>query len=624
MNHLQRKLSRIFGVGVKDVKHVIIPWRKCQDVPRFLRKLDEFERRSRKSKFVVVVLLLCATATFAAQSPKGAQQYPKLGTTKTVAKTVGTATSPVFPSSFLQPAEEQFHITNIVRNPGGTFVVRWSGAPAGSTYQLLKKTNVTSSTWQPLGAPTTSTAATNPMIGLFAALKVQAAVTNTVPGSGTNLLARYITGPLTADILNAFGLAVDSSSNIVIAGAFNGSINFGGTTLTSSGDFDGFVAKYSAAGTLLWANRMGGLAGDYAYSVAVDRSNNVLVAGLFSTTANFGGAPLTSAGGGDIFVVKFSASGAHLWSKGFGGTGGDFAQAVAVDAANNVIIGGRFGFGFAGGREVDFGGGLLAPLGSSYDVFAAKFNASGAHLWSRRAGGTQIDNLKTLVVDSAGDVLIGAEFEGTADYGGGNLVSAGFADIVIAKYGGVSGNHLMSRRFGGTATDAIASMVLDPANNPILTGIFKSTIDFGGGAMTTSGAADFYLAKLTPIGTHIWSKKFISGLTGRDLVYSVTLDRSGNIALAGGMLSAMSFGGPALTNPLGSGSVDTFLAKFTSVGDHVWSHRYGAELDDWASGLATDGTNFIATGQFNGRIQFGGAIQQNTGGLDGFIAKFAP
>jgi hypothetical protein len=97
--------------------------------------------------------------------------------------------------------------------------------------------------------------------------------------------------------------------------------------------------------------------------VAVDANGDVVVTGVFFDTVDFGGGPLTSAGNGDIFVAKYSASdGSHLWSRRFGGTSFEEGSGVAVDANGDVVVTGRFH------GTVDFGGGPLTSAGIA-DIF---------------------------------------------------------------------------------------------------------------------------------------------------------------------------------------------------------------------------------------------------------------
>ena len=135
----------------------------------------------------------------------------------------------------------------------------------------------------------------------------------------------------------------------------------------------------------LWSQRFGQRLGDTGVDagqgIAVDGADNILVTGLFQGTVDFGGGPLTSAGVSDIFVAKYDAAGAHLWSQRFGDTGFDQGNAIAVDGADDVLVTGYFG------GTVDFGGGPLTSAGRGdifrSDIFVAKFGLPVA------SGGTQ-------------------------------------------------------------------------------------------------------------------------------------------------------------------------------------------------------------------------------------------
>ncbi|HEU4366366.1 MAG TPA: FlgD immunoglobulin-like domain containing protein, partial [Candidatus Krumholzibacteria bacterium] len=84
-------------------------------------------------------------------------------------------------------------------------------------------------------------------------------------------------------------------------------------------------------------------------------------------TADFGGGPLVSAGGEDVFVAKYSHAGAHVWSARFGDAQNDRALSVGVDAADQVMITGSFA------EAINFGGGTFLANGGG-DFFLAKFD----------------------------------------------------------------------------------------------------------------------------------------------------------------------------------------------------------------------------------------------------------
>src|SRR5262249_15653532 len=117
---------------------------------------------------------------------------------------------------------------------------------------------------------------------------------------------------------NGTDIAVDGNGNVVFTGSFLGTVDFGGGPLTTPAATDIFVAKCAGDGPHLWSQRFGGTGSDNGTDIAVDGNGNVVFTGSFLGTVDFGGGPLTSAGGTDIFLVKLSATGQHVWSKRFG------------------------------------------------------------------------------------------------------------------------------------------------------------------------------------------------------------------------------------------------------------------------------------------------------------------
>jgi len=358
---------------------------------------------------------------------------------------------------------------------------------------------------------------------------------------------------------SASSVAVDSSGNVAVTGYFYGTMSLGGFDMTSAGGADIFIAKYSANGAHLWSKRFGSTGDDYGASVAMDSSGNVLVTGYFNRSVDFGGGALTSTGGADIFVVKYSGDGAHLWSKRFGSTGDDYGRSVAVDAAGNVAVTGSFQ------GTVSFGGVALTSAGGA-DIFVARFSgANGVSTWSRRFGSTFSDFGTSVAMDGSGDVVVTGTFLGTVNFGGGALTSAGELagflppDIFVAKYSGVNdGAHLWSKRFGSTSFDSGSSVAVDPGGNVVVTGYFFETVDFGGGALTSAGRDDIFVAAYSGVdGSPLWSKRF--GETIADAGRSVATDTSGNVLVTGFFNDMVDFGGGAFT---GGG---IFLAKYSAA-----------------------------------------------------------
>jgi hypothetical protein len=192
---------------------------------------------------------------------------------------------------------------------------------------------------------------------------------------------------------------------------------------------DGFVVRLSSAGAYVWGKQLGATdGGDLAKAVAIDGAGNVLVAGESDQTIDLGGGPLTPLGQTDVWVVKYNASGGHLWSRRIGGQSTDAVTGVEFDGAGNVFLEGNFRW------TADFGGISLTAAGPSLeDVYCAKYGPTGALLWAQQLGGINSDYGNALAVTPTGDPLIVGTFYATGSFGGIPLVSLGQSDAFIAR-----------------------------------------------------------------------------------------------------------------------------------------------------------------------------------------------
>jgi Secretion system C-terminal sorting domain len=138
-------------------------------------------------------------------------------------------------------------------------------------------------------------------------------------------------------------VVTDSKNGIYTFGQFK-SISFmvGSTQITNTGGSDLLLIKYDTAGNVLWAKSFGSTGDDSAYSITTDRSSNILIAGSFKNTINFGSTTLTSSGGSDAFFVKLNASGAIIWAKQTTGSLEDKAEVIKCDRYNNIYLTGRY------------------------------------------------------------------------------------------------------------------------------------------------------------------------------------------------------------------------------------------------------------------------------------------
>ena len=346
----------------------------------------------------------------------------------------------------------------------------------------------------------------------------------------------------------SLGIAVDSSGNTYVTGRFVGTSNFGSINLTSSGNYDIFIAKLSSSGSWQWAVKAGGGSGnDIGYGIAVDSSGNAYVTGKFEGTATFGSTSLTNSGAGDIFVAKISSSGSWQWAVKAVGLSTEEGYGIAVDSSGYVFITGRFL------QSATFGSTNLTSSGS-YDIFIAKLNSSGSWQWAVKAGGSNQDNGRGIAVDSSGNAYVTGNFQGTATFGNTSLTSSGYSAIFIAKLSS-SGSWQWAVKAGGSGNTAEGlGIAVDSSGNTYATGVFQLTATFGSTSLTSSGYSDIFIAKLSSSGLWQWAVK--AGGSAYDAVNGIAVDSDGFVHLTGAFSDTGFFRGDSLTS---AGGYDIFV-----------------------------------------------------------------
>jgi len=159
-------------------------------------------------------------------------------------------------------------------------------------------------------------------------------------------------------------IVVDAAGGVVVAGWFEDAIDFGGTPLASAGGQDLFVAQFTDQGMPVWSERFGGLGPDLVTGMALANDGTIVVVGTFTDLVDFGGGPLVSAGGRDLFVLQVASDGSHLYSRRFGSAADESVVGVALTPSGTIVVGGLFQ------DVIDFGYGELESTGGS-DAFLA-------------------------------------------------------------------------------------------------------------------------------------------------------------------------------------------------------------------------------------------------------------
>ena len=388
-------------------------------------------------------------------------------------------------------------------------------------------------------------------------------------------------------------LAVGNDGSLYIGGYFRGKSPFGTATEVDR-EADGFFAKMSKAGKLLWNIELTGPGPDTVDTIAVDNSGNVLVAGSMAETLAFGRDQLTSAGADDMFVAKYNADGKRIWAKRFGGTDVDAFHSVVTDKNGNTYATGVFRGQFSmTGRQVTSAG--------KADVLVIKLAADGNVAWLRSLGGSEDDYGRSLAIDSQGDVLLAGEFSDTIKLATTRLSSTGNRDILLAKFN-AEGELRWAKSFGTTMDELIFDIAVDPADHIAITGSFDDTIAFDHVELTARGQADAFVARLSPDGKTQWAHGF--GGEREDIGYAVDTDRFGHVFATGWLRGTVDFG----LGPLKSaGKRDIYLVELNPLGKVVSADRFGNRESDLGKGIAAVDRGVVIAGTIVSDVSMGGA-----------------
>ena len=243
------------------------------------------------------------------------------------------------------------------------------------------------------------------------------------------------------------GMSLDAAGNVLVSGRIDNSF----------GSQDAFVARYTATGSQLWLRRFGTTSNDYARAVAADGSGGAIVVG--ST-----GGLLGSAAGGsyDAFARKYDAAGNVVWTRQWGTTQGDHANAVAVDPTGNILI--------AGTTTASIDGTTSNPFGDEHS-FVSKLASDGTIIWTHQFNFGSEDFTYDLGLDAVGNIYL----EGAAYHWLTN------DDFLIASLDD-NGTLRWSQQFAGAnQTDEwLFGMVVNPSGDKLWTSGY-TTGSFNGG-----------------------------------------------------------------------------------------------------------------------------------------------
>ena len=321
-----------------------------------------------------------------------------------------------------------------------------------------------------------------------------------------------------------YALAVDQNGNAYVGGFGNG----------DNPTFDIFVVKYSNTGDVVWTQRWSSpiqTYSAYAYSIAVDKQENVYVTGFMSDG-------LTD---GEFVTLKYDSIGNLQWSARYNGSTNsiDYSNCIVVDDSGNSYI-----TGWSGGAN------------NLWDYTTIKYSPNGDELWVRRYNGSADDNdfAYRVALDSSGNVYVTGQ---SVETGSDN-------DITTIKYS-PDGDALWTQHYNGPANgyDAGQAIAVDANGNAYVTGNH-----------TTATGLDCATLKYSTNGELLWAASYDGPDNGGDVLISIALDDLANVYVSGFVASG--------------GASDFVTIKYDTTGVEQWVRLYNGP------GNSYDGTYMIA------------------------------
>ena len=401
------------------------------------------------------------------------------------------------------------------------------------------------------------------------------------------------------------GVTHDDSGNVYYTGYFSNTVDFdpgvGVYNLTAVGFADAFILKLDSSGHFVWAKSVActstGVAGNtcQAFSIAIDKTGNVVVGGFFYGTVDLDPGPgtyllsstvyTTSSG----FLLKLDPAGNFIWAKQIYGQ--DAAvYSVHVDDHNNILSTGHFN----DTTDFDPGTGVynLIATGGGEEIFVLKLDASGNFIWAKRMGGNYDDFGYGIATDHAGNVFTTGSFKDVADFDPGsgtyNLVTSYFYSQTFVSKLDSSGNFVWARQMGSHSDDDAGNgIAVDNAGNVYTTGFFYGTADFdpGSGIYNLAGNASvksMFISRLDNSGNFVWAKQFSDSL-GECYGQAIAVDSFSNVYTTGGFADSIDFDPGPSTYFLRSDSFFTpnvFISKLDQSGNFGWAIGVGSQEFD--------------------------------------------
>ena len=352
---------------------------------------------------------------------------------------------------------------------------------------------------------------------------------------------------------------VDSNGNVYVIGNATGDFK----NQLNQGSQDVYLSKYDSAGNLLWQRLVGSAGTASGYSLALNPSGGVVIAG--STTSHLTTTAVND-GNADSFVAKYDTDGNQTWVKQIPTLATNNAASVSVDSSGNIFIGGQVSGGVIGSGQTSAG---------KADGYIAKLDSKGNTLAEKQIGTSGTDQVSATALTGDGGLVVASVQNGHA---------------IVAKYanGDVTTSPVWQQDLGDLQGGSIGGIAVS-GSNVYLSGTTQNAALNAGGAATTVGTAsgntDAFVFKLTDSGsTSTADRVTYVGTSGSEKAGAVTVAADGTVYMTGSTTGT--FSGQVRQTASVS---NMFATALNTDGTVKWTRQYGgADGTSTGAGIAID------------------------------------
>ncbi len=391
----------------------------------------------------------------------------------------------------------------------------------------------------------------------------------------------------------------DKDGNVYITGYYSGSsITFDSATLPNSLSQNVFfLAKYSPAGTLLWARSINPYQSS-GCAIATDDNGSVYVSGNFQkdTIAFDNTHVVVNHTYGRSFVVKYDSAG--VVRNVFASADNYIydVNSIASDGRYMYVVGTFLGSSFTLGSQT------LSGYAGIRSAFIARYTESGDVSWAQTI--TPIDSVDlfgtAISVDRSGHLYVAGRYAGSGARSANQTTTSSYAYSVFAAKYDTAGHTIWIKSGGGDFYELPKDITADGLGNVYMTGLYHGdSISFASYTFHSANPShtlqysDLFLVKFDSAGNVV--NALAGGETGKvDGGYSLAVDDVNDIYLTGGFGSTFHFGSNILTAP--AGSEDALFLVIMDSDLHVYCSDVQRSGGDDQSSIALDKNDNVYVG----------------------------